>query len=67
MSANEASKQKEEIGPIADMAQEDLDEEASGEEPDFIFDEKKQYYPLFYLTEIPGDVRLSLRSKVPSL
>ena len=67
MSANRASKQEEEIGPNADMAQEDLDEETSGEEPDFVFDEKKQYYPLFYLTEIPADVRLAPRSKVLSL
>ena len=67
MSTNKASKHKEEIGPSADMAQEDLDEETSGEELDFIFDETKQYYPLFYLTEIPAGVRLSLRSKIPSL
>ena len=67
MSTNKESKQKEEVEPSADMSQDELEEEASGEKPDFVFDEKKQYYPLFYLTETPGGVRLSLRSKVPSL
>lgn len=65
MSTNNVSKQQEEIDPSAEIAQDNLDEEASDEDPGFAFDEKENCYPLFYLTEIPAGVRLSLRSKVP--
>ena len=67
MSMSNESQQEKEIDPSADMAQDDPNEEASGEEPDFVFDEKKTHYPMFFLTKIPAGVRLFLRSKVPSL
>ena len=67
MSMSNESQQKEEIDPSADMVQDDLADEASGDEPDFVFDEKKKHYPMFFLTKAPADVRLFLRSKTPSL
>ena len=67
MSISNESQQTEEIDPSADMAQDDLDEEIRSEEPDFVFDEKKTHYPMFFLTKIPAGVRLFLRSQVPSL
>ena len=56
------AQQKEEIDLSADMVQDDVNEEASGEEADFVFDEKKTHYPMFFLTKIPAGVRLFLRS-----
>ena len=67
MSMSNESRQKEEIDSSADTAQDDLDEETSGEEPGFAFDEKKKHYPMFFLTKVPAGVRLFLRSKAPSL
>ncbi len=61
------SRQKEEIDPSADIAQDEQDEETSHEQPGFVFDEKEKYYPVFYLTDIPAGVRLFLRLKVLSL
>lgn len=49
------------------MAQEDLVEEVSGEQPGFVFNKKEKHYPIFFLTKIPTAVRLFLRSLVPSL
>ena len=65
MSTSNDSKQKERLDSSADMEQDHLDEKTSDAEPDFIFDVKKQYYPLFYLTEIPAGVRLLPGQKYP--
>lgn len=63
ISSNE-QQQKEEMDPSADMAQDDQDEETSDEQPGFVFDETEKHCPVFFLTDIPTGVRLSLRSNV---
>ena len=67
MSTSNESQQKEAIDPSADIAQDDLAEETSGEEAGFIFDEKEKHYPVFFLTKVPAGVRFFLRSKALSL
>ena len=69
MSISNESQQKEEIDPSAEMAQNDQDRETRSEQEGWVFDEKQKHYPVFFLTDIPGDVRLRLflRSKVLSL
>ena len=58
MSFNNESQQIEEIDPSAEMAQDDQDEETRSEQEGWVFDEKQKHYPFFFLTDVPGDVRL---------
>ena len=62
MAEETSDRQTDEIDPNADMAQETSDEKLG-----WVFDETQKHYPVFYLTDIPDNVRLFLRSKVLSL
>lgn len=63
MSIDNESPQQEEIEASADIAQDDPDEETSSEGSFFEFDEKEKHFPMFFLTDPPYGVRLSIRSE----
>ena len=63
MDTSNASQQEEVTDLREDMEQEEQDEQDEGSDDHqsrSVFDEKERHFPLFFLTDVPDDVRLHL-------
>lgn len=62
MSTNNESQQNKGITfKSEDPNQDKSSDKHDVDQPDFVFDEKALYHPVFFLTEVPDEVRLSQR------